>query len=239
MHGYRVTLATLTVLVLLFPSAATAQRFTPPSFGSNLDVTRSGIGDERVQRQTEVMRIEKLMEGIDSRVIRLERQQLRSGRLPAITIDEAEAGVEFAKAQLQESEYQFERGEASKVQVAGDRLALARAQGQLDSAKAAHEENLLTLELDEVYAERQLFQLRREKALAQKLAAKGYTSSDALHLLLLNEKLAEKELQMVKLRLQTQRKAAGQDSPTDSPIDDSRTQASSEVTSVPQPPQPE
>jgi hypothetical protein len=235
MHSYRVTLATLTMLVLVLPSPAIAQRTTPPSFGSNLDVTRSRIGDERVQRQTEVLRMERLLEGIDSRVVRLERQQLRSGRLPAITIAEAEAAVEFAKAQLQESEDQHERGDASKVDVAGDRLALARAQGQLDSAKAAHEENLLSLELDEVYAERQLFELRREKALTEKLAAKGYTTPDALHLLILNEKLAEKELQLVKLRLQTQRKAAGQDSTSDSATDDSPPKANVEASNVPQP----
>lgn len=221
MHRSLVTLPTLMLptlmylasafLALALPSVASAQIVTPPRFGSNLDVTRSRIGDERVSRQTEVNRLERLLEEMDARVIRLERQQLRSAQFPAITISEASACLKFAEVQLKETEYQFERGEASEVQVARDRLALVRAQGQLDSAEAAHEERLLTLEMDVVFAQRQLFQLRRERELAQKLAAKGYTSSDALQSLLLNEKLAEKELQLVQVRLQTQQKAAGQD----------------------------
>lgn len=233
MRGYAITFATLILLGLVFPLTVSAQQFAPPSLGSSLDVTRSTIGDERVSRQTEVSRLERLIDEMNSRLIRLERQQLRLSRLPAITIAEAEAEVEFAKAQLQESEYQFERGEASKVDVARDRLALARAQGQLDSAAAAHDENLLATEMDVVFAERQLFELRRQRELTQKLAAKGYTSSDALHLLLLNEKLAEKELQTLKLRLQTQRKAAGQTHDDTSRSSDSTTEEKSEASDVP------
>lgn len=205
MRAYPAILITFAALALLFPSGLSAQRL-----GGNLDVTRSRIGDERVQRQTEVMRLERMLEAFETRITRLERQLMRSSRFPAITIAEAEAAVEFAKAQLQESEHEQKRGTATPVQVASDQLALARAQGQLESATAAVQENILTLEMDVVYAERRLLEARKEKEVHQRLAAKGYTSSDSLQFLILNEGLAEKELQLAKMRLQAQRKSAGQ-----------------------------
>jgi hypothetical protein len=149
--------------------------------------------------------------------------------MPAVTIAEAEAAIEFAKTQLKESEYRLERGEATEVDVAADKLALTRAQGQLEAASAAYQENILVLEMDVVYAQRQLLQLRQEKELAERLTAKGYTSSDALKYLILDEKLAEKELRLANLRLETQRKAAGEGR-----VQENKTNE----TSVPSPPDP-
>ncbi len=231
MRGYPVALATLTLFALLLPTAASAQVVTPPRFGSNLDVTRSRIGDERVQRQTEVSRLEGLVETLSDKVIRLERHQLRSAQLPAISIAEALATLDFAKAQLKETEYQLERGEASEVQFARDRLALVRAQGQLESAKASYEERLVILELDVLHAENELFQLSREKELTKKFVAKGYTTSDHLRRLLMSEKLLEKELQLLKLRLQTQKRTAGQES-TFSSLSSDLTSESTESTDL-------
>ncbi len=203
-------LVALTLFGVFAPATARAQRFTPPPFGSNLDLNRSRIGDERVQRQSEVMRLERLLDAFEMRVTRLERHQMRSSQMPAVTIAEAEAAVEFAKTQLKESEYRLQRGEATEVDVAADKLALTRAKGQLDAAGAAYQENILVLEMDVVYAQRQLLQLRQQKELAERLTAKGYTSSDALKYLILDEQLAEKELRLANLRLETQRKAAGE-----------------------------
>jgi hypothetical protein len=229
MHGVPKLLVTLTLFGVVAPTTARAQRFTPPPFGSNLDLNRSRIGDERVQRQSEVMRLQRLLDAFEARVTRLERHQMRSSQMPAVTIAEAEAAVEFAKTQLKESEYRLERGEATEVDVAADKLALTRAQGQLDAASAAYQENMLVLEMDVVYRQRQLLQLRQEKELAERLTAKGYTSSDALKYLILDEELAEKELRLANLRLETQRKAAGEGSAEENKTNE---------TPVPSPPDP-
>ena len=154
-------------LCLLLVSSADAQRLT-----QDPDVLQSRIGDQRVQRQTEIMRLERMMEEMDSRLIRLERQQLRAARLPAITVAEAEAVVEFAQTRLDASQFLFESGKGDQVQVASDRLALVRAQGQLDAAKAAQQENLLLMELEVAYAQDKLLDLKRERELTQRLAAK-------------------------------------------------------------------
>ena len=229
MHGVPKLLVTLTFFVIVAPATVPGQTFSPPPFGSNLDLNRSRIGDERVQRQSEVMRLQRLLEAFETRVTRLERHQMRSSQMPAVTIAEAEAAVNFAKTQLKESEYRLERGEATEVDVAADKLALARAQGQLNAAGAAYQENILVLEMDVVYAQRQLLQLRKEKELTERLTAKGYTSSDALKFLILNEELAEKELRLATLRLETQRKAAGKGGAEEKTTD---------ATSVPPPPAP-
>lgn len=228
MFGKPIILAAFGFLPLLFPSTLSAQRF-----GSQLDVTRSRIGDERVQRQSEVLRIERALDMFESRVTRLERFQLNSSQGPAITIAEALATVEFATAQLTRSEQELERGEVDELQVAADRLAVTRAQGQLDSARSAHEERVLILELDLVYSERKLLQLSKERELAERFTAKGYTSSDSLKYLLLDEKLAQKEMQITKLRLANLRKAAGQESPPPAAEPDEPTQGRSRPESVP------
>ncbi len=178
-----------------------------------LDVQNARIGEQRVQRQTEIMRLEGIIRGLESRMMRMERQLLVTPRLPAITIEEAEAGVEFAQAQLRETEQLHEQGEATELRVASDRLAATRARGQLQVAKAAHTESLITLELDVLYAERFLAEQLREKSQLERLVAKGYTSSDGLRLRLLDVGVAEKRLQIARLRLETLKKSAGDSSP--------------------------
>jgi hypothetical protein len=212
MHRHFLKHAVWPLFCLLLISSAEAQRLT-----QDPDVLQSRIADQRVQRQTEIMRLERMIEEMDSRLIRLERQQMRAARLPAISVAEAEAVLDFAQAKLEASESLLDSGKVDPVQVASDRLALVRAEGQLNAAKAAQEESLLLMELDVVYAESQLMELRREKEVTQRLAAKGYTSSDRLQHLLMKEQLAEKELQLVKLRLQTQKKVAGHDAPPAAP----------------------
>jgi hypothetical protein len=202
MHLSRMAIALLSIAFLALHATAQA-----PPFGGNLDVTRSRIGDERVQRQSEVSRLEDLLESFEARLIRMERQQLRASQLPAITVAESEATLAFAKAQLKESEYRLQRGDATEAQVAYDRLALVRAQGQLDAATYAHQETMLMLQMDVVYAERQLLSVRAEREVTERLAAKGHVSSKALQALILNDSLAAKELQLAKLRLQIHEKA--------------------------------
>ena len=150
---HRLCCAIAVLVTWLLPSVVSAQRIR-----DEMGITRSRVSDERVQRQTEVMRLERMLEAFETRMIRLERQQLRASRMPAITVTEAEAAFKYAEAQLEETTYQFDRGEASKADVARERLAVVRAQGQLDTAKAAQEENILVTEIDVAYAERRLLE---------------------------------------------------------------------------------
>lgn len=174
-----------------------------------LNVQRAQIDQQRVQRQTEVMRLEQIIQRFESRVTRLERQWLTVARLPGITISEAEAGVQFAEAQLKESEQLHQQGEISAVSVAAARLAVAQAQGQMDAAKAAHADSLIALELDVLYAERFLFEQIQERTRLERLVARGFTSSEGLRLSILDEGVAQKRLVLAKLRLETLQKSAG------------------------------
>jgi multidrug resistance efflux pump len=172
------------------------------------------IGNQQVQRQTEVMRLERMLRQFESRVIRLERQLMSVSRLPTITMAEAKAGVDFAEVQLRESEQLHKKGEITEVGLAADRLALARAQGQFDAAEAAHAESLMQLELDVLFAERQLLEQTNESSQLERLVAKGYANSNGLAYRKLDVGLAEKQLLRARLRLESQRKSAGEiDSP--------------------------
>ena len=134
-------------------------------------------------------------------------------RLPTITMAEAKAGVEFAEIQLRESEKLHKQGETTEVGLAADRLALARAQGQFDAAEAAHAESLIQLEMDVLFAERELLTQTNESSQLERLVAKGYARSNGLAYRKLDVGLAEKQLLHARLRLETQRKSAGEVEP--------------------------
>jgi hypothetical protein len=168
------------------------------------------IGNQQVQRQTEVMRLERMLRQFESRVIRLERQLMSVSRLPTITMAEARAGVEFAEIQLRENEKLHDKGEISDVGLAADRLTLARAHGQFEAAEAAHADSLIQLELEVLYAERHLLEQTNESSQLERLVAKGYAGSSGLAYRKLDVGLAEKQLQRARLRLKTQRKSAGE-----------------------------
>lgn len=178
-----------------------------------LNVQGVTIDSERVQRQVEVARLERIIDRFDGRVIRLERQLLAITRMPMITITEAEASLALAKAQLQESQQLHAQGQATDVRLAADRLALVRAQGQLDTAQAAHIDSLTVLEMEVLHAERQLLEKNQEKTRLERMVAKGYTTSDGLRLHLLDVSLAEKQLQLAKSRLTAQQRSAASDEP--------------------------
>jgi hypothetical protein len=173
----------------------------------------AAIGGQQVQRQAEVSRLDRILDGFESRMTRLERQLLGATRMPMITIAEAEASVAFAQAQLRASERLQEQGEATELRLAADRLAVARAQGQFHSAKTAHADSLIVLELEVLHAERRLLRENQEQKSLERFVAKGYTSSDGLRLHLLDVSLAEKQLQLARLRLESQKKSAASSEP--------------------------
>lgn len=168
----------------------------------------TAIDEQRVSRQVEIARLDRIMDRFESRLIRLERQLRGSARTPMITIAEAEAALAFAQAQLRASENPEGGEQPSELRLASDRLAVARAQGQLDAARVAHSDSLVVLELDVLQAERELLLQNQEKKTLERMVAKGYTSSDALRLRLIDVNLAEKQVELAKLRLAAQKRAA-------------------------------
>lgn len=166
----------------------------------------SRISEQRVLRQTEVLRLEGLIEGIANRVSRMERQLLANTRFPAITVAEAEAALELAETKLADSAQQS--SSPSKVRIATDRLAVAQAKGQLQIARAAQTENLIMLDLDRIHAESEYVTQSSELILLERAIAKGYASSDRLAQRRLEVELAKKRLDLAKLRLETQRALA-------------------------------
>lgn len=189
-----------------------------PSMGQSGSLRRNArqiaidaqIGNQQVQRQSEVSRLERMLREFESRMIRVERQMMSLSRLPTITIAEAKAGLEFAQAQLRESEKLHKEGKINDVALAADRLALARARGQLDTAESAHAESLVRAEMDVLYAERELLTQTNENSQLERLVAKGYATSNSLAYRKLDVSLAEKQLQRARILLEAQKKSSDQ-----------------------------
>lgn len=173
------------------------------AFGIN-----SRISEQRVLRQTEVMRLEQLIDGIGRRVTRMERQLLATSRFPAITVPEAEAALVLAETRLKATEKN--RAENSEIQIAADQLAVTQAKGQLQIAIAAQAENLILLDLDRIHAESEYVAQSNELIFLERSVAKGYTSGDRLPQRRLEVELAKKRLDLAKLRLSTQKRLAGE-----------------------------
>ena len=209
----RLLLVSLALLACIEVGDAQGQTTAQLRRNSRQAVLDAQIGNQQVQRQTEVMRLERILGQFESRMTRLERQMMSMSRLPAITMAEAKAGVEFAELKLRESEKLYKQGETSEVGLAADRLALARAQGQFDAAEAAHADSLIQLEMDVLFAERELLAQTNESSQLERLVAKGYASSNGLAYRKLDVSLAEKQLVRARLRLKTQRKSAGEVEP--------------------------
>jgi hypothetical protein len=169
------------------------------------DVTRARISEQRVQRQTEVMRLETMLERLDSRLTRIERTLLSGSRLPLFTIAESEASLKLAEAQLSSYEQAPNDQQDHVLQLAKHRLAVVQAQGQLQMARAAHTERLLLLELEVLYAERKLTTAGQELHQLERLIARGYASSESLKAKQTDKAIAEKEVQLAKLRLDTEK----------------------------------
>lgn len=163
-----------------------------------------------MQRQTEVLRLEKIIDDLRNRIERLERLQNSSNRLPMITIAEAEANLQYTEAQLAlNSATGNERGdEAAGAQDAKDRLAVIQARGRLAMAKAASKETILGLELEVLHYQRRYASASQASQQLERLAARGLTSTEGLQLKLMDLQTAEKELQLAQLRLKTQQDLA-------------------------------
>ncbi len=95
--------------------AQTAAQLRRDRLQGTLDVQNARIGEQRVQRQTEVLRLEDVMRSLEERLNRMERQWLAVSPLPSMTIAEAEAALQLAEAQLAESTQLHDEGKLSDV----------------------------------------------------------------------------------------------------------------------------
>lgn len=189
------------LLVLLGTQTDTlAQQPPVRRLDRDLETERNRISRERTSRQTEVARLERMVERLQERVVQLERRLFGSTQFPAITVNEAEAVLRFAKKRLDEDESLLEEGRLAESQVEADRLAVIRAKAQLSIAQAARRERSVILDIERIDAEKTVAEENRKLDQLRSLLAKGFGTTSNLELQKLVVARAEKELQRVKIR---------------------------------------
>lgn len=195
----------------------------PPVGGRTRGDLRSNVGDERVSRQAEILRLQQMIDRLDSRVQRLERQAVSPAQLPVFTITESQAALQFAELQLAASELAFKNQEVSELQVAAHRMDLARSRTQLEIAHAVHDDRTLALETSLAYAERRLVEETRKQQQLQRMVAKGYSPAEGLELQAIDLEIARKELSRERARMELHKKMAGIADPVNDgePVNDS------------------
>lgn len=193
--------------ILRSPNQNAGNQLRRDRLRGSLNSLNNGIGEQRVQRQTEVLRLEELLRSAEERITRLERKVLFSASAPSMTLPEAEATLAFAKAQLKESETLHRDGKVSDVTLARHRLENVRAQGQLETTVYAHADRLIALEIEVLYAERDFSELTQLHERIERFVAKGYTSSEGLKRSEYDLGLAQKRVELARLRLAAQKQA--------------------------------
>ncbi len=164
------------------------------------------VGDQRASRQAEVIRLDKRIDQLQSRVQQLERQIVVLSQAPIPDVAESEAALALAEARLAADERALSKGLIEELQVAADRYDVLRARKQLDLARAAYQDRTLTLEMDLTYAEGRLAEVNQRREYLERMVAKGYTSSDALKLQTNETEIARKQLEQAHKRLQLHKK---------------------------------
>ena len=184
-----------------------------------LELQDAEISHQRVQRQSEVIRLEGRIDDLSDRLQRLERSLLGNSLVAAVTVPEAEAALKLAKLQFEQLQQRSAGESLSPVERAAAELQLERARGQLVAAKAAADDRLIQLELNVLYAQEDLRDLTREQQNLQRLVAKGYTGSEALQDKAVAVGIAKKRLELAQLRMKTQKQLNRADAPSDDSAD--------------------
>ena len=186
----------------------TASQLRRDRLQGTFDIQNAQIGEQRVQRQTEISRLEEALRIIEDRLARLERKAATSSPLPLITMAEANAGVEFATAQLRESERLHTEGKITDVLLAQHRLDHVQALEQRERSKFAHADRLIALEMEVLYCEQVLEEQKQQQRHLERLVAKGYSSSDSLKQIAYDVAIANKQVQQARFRLAIQQHAS-------------------------------
>ena len=168
----------------------------------NTQDLQSRIRGETVQRQSEFLRVDTTSSQLAKRVSTLEGRLLLTRTYPTITIREANAALDLARAQSRELRSQPVK--PSDVQIAEEQLAISRAESQLAITLALQKERLLLCELNVLDAERELLRTTNFYALQERLAARGITTPQALAEDKMTLNFSQKKLELMRLRLVTQ-----------------------------------
>ena len=103
------------------------------------------------------------------------------------------------------NEFRKRPSEPSEVELAAAELSVARAESQLTITLATQREKLLLCQLDIIEAELALLQTRKKLELQQRLIARGLSTSETLTQQKLAMNAAEKKLELMRIRHETQR----------------------------------
>ena len=158
---------------------------------------------ETAQRRSDILSMSTITSNLDTRLSRLERILLSTNPYTGIGTKEARAALKLAVAKR--NEFRKRPSEPSEVELAAAELSVARAESQLTITLATQREKLLLCQLDIIEAELALLQTRKKLELQQRLIARGLSTSEILTQQKLAMNAAEKKLELMRIRHETQR----------------------------------
>ena len=158
---------------------------------------------ETAQRRSDILSMSTITSNLDTRMSRLERILLSANPYTGISTKEAKAALKLATAKR--NEFLKLPSEPSEVELAAAELSVARAESQLTITLATQREKLLLCQLDIIEAELTLLQLSKKLELQQRLIARGLSTSETLTQQKLAMTAAEKKLELMRIRHETER----------------------------------
>lgn len=167
----------------------------------------SRIIDEAVQRTSDIRAVATTTSDLSDRISRLERMLLSARPYAGISVKEARAAFNLAMAER--NELRKRPTKPSEVEVAAAELSVARAESQLTITLATQREELLLCQLDVIEAELALLQISKNVELQERLIARGIKTSEIFIQQKMALSAAEKRLELMRVRYQTQRVLQG------------------------------
>ncbi|OUW82690.1 MAG: hypothetical protein CBD74_06760 [Saprospirales bacterium TMED214] len=158
---------------------------------------------ETAQRRSDMLSVSTITYNLDTRMSRVERILLSTNPYTGISTKEAKAAFKLATAKR--DEFLKQPSEPSKVELAAAELSVARAESQLIITLATQREKLLLCQLDIIEAELAFLQIRKKLELQERLVARGLSTSETLAQQKLAMTAAEKKLELMRIRHETQR----------------------------------
>lgn len=155
------------------------------------------------QRISDVLSVARIAPNFRTRISRLERMLLFTNSYPVISAKEAKAALKLAMAER--NEFLKRPSKPSEVEIAAAELSVVRAESQLTITLATERERMLLCQIDVVEAELTLLQMSKKIELHQRLIARGLSTSETFIQQKLAMTAAEKQLELMRLRYETQR----------------------------------
>ena len=162
---------------------------------------------EAVQRTSDIRAVATTTSDLSDRISRLERMLLSARPYAGISVKEARAAFNLAMAER--NELRKRPTKPSEVEIAAAELSVARAESQLTITLATQREELLLCQLDVIEAELALLQISKNVELQERLIARGIKTSEIFMQQKLALSAAEKRLELMRVRYETQRVLQG------------------------------